>query len=165
MRFDEYFDAYDAKPALPLLPESPPDQPHVGTIVSATERRVDFDWAKSEQNRDGICIVIGVDVDGFAPFEVKIPAHYTGKVSALCNSARVRPPMRGEDWDEKSLIGCTVTFESVVAVSKRGAEYVRVNKWIGGGEPPQPVAKPKPAARTPLQKADKAASKNDDIPF
>ena len=164
MRFDEYFDAFDDRPALPLLPESPPGHPHVGTIISAAEKRVNQDWAKSERNTDGICLVLMVDVANFAPFEVTIPAHYTAKVTAVCRSARIQPPVQGEDWDEKALVGCTVTLESVVAVSKRGTEYVRVNKWLSNGEPLPAAAKPKPPARTPAAKA-RAANSSDDIPF
>lgn len=168
MRFDEYFDAYDDKPALPMLPDSAPGQPHVGMVTTAAEKRVNQPWAKSDKNTDGICLVLMVDVTGYAPVEVTIPAHFTAKVAAVCRSARVEPPVQGQDWDERELVGRTVTFESAVTVSARGTEYVRVNKWLSNGPPlPAPAAKPKPPARTPTKKADAAASAAapDDIPF
>lgn len=168
MRFDDYFDDRDNRAALPLLPESAPGKPHIGTVIGAIEKRIDQPWAKSDKNQSGVCLVLTVDVDKFAPFEATIPAHYTAKVAAVCRSARVPAPVAGEDWDESQLIGRVVTFESVVAVSARGTEYVRVNKWLPNGDPvPTPVAKPKPAARTATKKADAASANvpSDDIPF
>lgn len=179
MRWDEFMEPVDApRPAasagpLPVLPESQSGKPHVGEVVKVFMVKKDFDWAKHvELNPHGKCIVLEVAVGNYKPVEATIPCHYTAKVAAMCRSARVHPPERGEDWDEQQLLGKTVIIETVTAVSARGTEYAKVTRWIANAEPlPKEVAaRPaaKPVARSQAAKAHQAFTANaeaDDIPF
>lgn len=167
MKWDAWLDDTAGDAPLAILPESPPGKPHVGEIVKASLADKPFDWAKSAANPDGTCLVIEVSVSGYQTFEATIPCHYVTKVQALCRSARVHPPARNADWDESCLLGQTVTFESVTAMSSKGREYVRVNKWLANPSPPPPAvaSEPKrPVARSQSQKASRELSP-DDIPF
>lgn len=167
MRWDDFLgDGSDAADAadLPIVPETAPGKPHVGEVKAAKLADKPFDWAKSDRNRNGTCLVIEVAVPKHRPFEVTIPCHYAGKIQALCKSARVHPPVRGGDWDEQCIVGQVVTFESVTAVSPMGTEYVRVTRWCPNAEPPAAI-KSKPASRTQAAKAHHASSPDDDIPF
>lgn len=153
-----------------ILPESAPDRPHVGEIVKAKLADKDFEWARSENNKNGTCLVVEVSVPKFKTFEATIPCHYTGKIQALCRSARVHPPAKGDDWDEGRLVGQTVTFDSVTVVSPRGTEYVKVTKWHANpAPPPADVMKRQAPARSQAAKAHREFTANaqaaDDIPF
>lgn len=152
-----------------ILPESAPDRPHVGEITKARLVDKDFDWAKSDRNVNGTCLVLDVAVPKFKPFEATIPCHYAGKVQALCRSARVHPPAKGGDWDEQCLVGQAVTFDSVTVMDARGVERVRVTKWHPNpAPPPAEVLQRQTPARTQAAKAHREFTSNaaaDDIPF
>lgn len=124
------------------------------------------DWAKNEpSNPTGMCLTIRIDIrKGIKAVFDSIPCHRRGAIEALCRSARVDPP-RG-DWDETSLKGQTVTFESVIALSKKGNDYVIVKGYKPNLDPLPAAIRDRPL-RTPTQKADAASSavNNDDIPF
>ena len=141
--------------SLTLLPASTPDKPHIGEITRAGIQKKDFDWTKSAANPAGQCLVLTVQVAGHLPFEATIPCHYTTKVAAMCRSARVHPPVAGEDWDEQELVGKTVTVETDTAISGRGTEYVKVLKWLPNSEPLPKAMKAAPARSQPA-KAHKA---------
>lgn len=139
-----------------------PDGRHVGEIVAAKEKALDF--MKADANPKGISLIVTVAIGDHEPVESIVPSHYRGKVEAVARAAGVPIPVSGEEWDESSLIGRTVSVETLQAVSKKGTEYVRIERWHPS--PSQPL-KPKPANRTPTRKADAAsgAMPNDDIPF
>lgn len=123
------------------------------------------EWAKGANNEGGHVVVVKLDVKpGIKPVWESIPCHQRGKVEALCRAAGVEPP-RGE-WDEQVLKDRAVSFESVLAISKAGNDFVKIEKFFPGPEP-LPAAMRAPANRTPKQKADAvaAAGTNDDIPF
>lgn len=179
MRWDEFMPE-DGAPVpmaasgpLAVLPASQSGKPHVGEIVKVSVVKKDYDWAKhAELNPQGKCLVLEVAVGNYKPVESTLPCHFTGKIAAMCRSARVHPPVRGEDWDEGQLLGKTVIVETVTVVSSRGTEYARVEKWIANAEPlPKEVAaRPaaKPVARSQAAKAHQAFTANaeaDDIPF
>ena len=123
------------------------------------------DWAKSKSNPDGKCLTVRLDVGkGIKAVFDNIPCDRRGAVEALCRSARIDPP-RGE-WDESELKGCTVTFESVIAIAKStGNDFVRVTEYKPNAAPlPKEIRER--SNRTPTQKADAAAAMPaDDIPF
>lgn len=142
-----------------------PEGRHVATIewVGIQSK----DWAKKDRNPDGKVLTVKLSVKpGIKPVWESIPVTSTSTIVALCRSAGVHPP-RGE-WDEKCLKGKAAIFESVIALSKGGNEFVRITKWLPGPEPlPKAVASKPQAKRTPTAKADAAASggTDDDIPF
>ena len=160
MRFDEGWDddGRDDGAPLPMLPEGT----HTGEIVDAKGKRLKF--MERDSNPSGDTLELTVDIRGYRPLGCLIPATFRGLVEAVARSAGVPIPVRGEEWNEKQLIGRTVTVDTVQVVSAKGKQYARVEKWHESPSKPLPPER-KPAARTPLQKADAAAASNDDIPF
>lgn len=164
MRFDEWFDeALQASTTstahLPLCP----DGRHGGEIVKAGFANKSF--KQSLANPEGTSLVLQVAVSGCQHVEAIIPKELRGLMEAVCRAAGVPPPQRGEDWDEKQLLGKQVQIETVLGMSAKGTEYVRITKWHKG--PTQAPAKP-PAARSQTAKAHKeftAHADADDIPF
>jgi len=56
--------------------------------------------------------------------------------------------------------------ETVIAVSKAGRDYVKVDRYKPNADPVPKVVLERSANRTPTQKADAASgASNDDIPF
>lgn len=170
MRFDDYWNDDDAiyddgggEKAMV------PDGRHTGEIVDAKVKSLPF--LKNDKNPDGRGIVVTIAIPKYAPIESIIPANFRGKVEALCRAAGVPLPARGQEWSEECLIGRTVTVETVLAVSKAGRDYVRVDRWHASPSQPLPDAKPaaKPVARSQAAKAHAAFTSNaqaaDDIPF
>jgi hypothetical protein len=126
---------------------------------------VERDYAKHETaNPKGKCVRIAMHVrKGVKDVWDTIPCHRRATIEALCRSARIDPP-RG-DWDERELKGQTVTFESVISLSKKGNDYVLIKGYKPNTEPLPKEIRDRPA-RTPTQKADAATNvPNDDIPF
>lgn len=168
MRWDEFLTVENAPAqqqgdALPMLP----DDTHVAEITAAWIEPVDFDWAKSATNTEGKCLKLALEKNGFRQFEATVPCHFTGKVEAICRAARVDAPARGVDWDEKQLKGRVVAVETKQAVSQRGREYVRIEKWLPGPEQ-LPKAVRETPARKPAAKAAAAFKEQanaDDLPF
>lgn len=141
-----------------------PEGTHVGTIGWTTMQPKA--WAvNAAANPSGMCLTVRIDIrKGIKAVFDSIPCHRRGAIEALCRSARVDPP-RG-DWDETSLKGQAVTFESVIALSKKGNDYVIVKGYKPNADPLPAAIRDRPL-RTPTQKADAASSSdtNDDIPF
>lgn len=163
MRFDDIWPDDDAfassDGALPMVPAGR----HSGTIVDAKWKRVT--WNVSDANKDGLSLVLTVSVRNHQPVEAIIPAHFRGKLEAICKSAGVTAPVRGVDWHEQTLMDRPVVIETVQAVSKSGREYVRVEKWHASPiNPAVAKAKPEPLVRGQAQRAAKAHDA-DDIPF
>ena len=143
-----------------------PDGRHTATIVWAGEQA--RDWAKCDDNPTGAVLTVKLDFgQQWRPQWESIRGHWRGAIEAVCRAARVEAPTSGEDWDVKQLLGQVVAIDTVLAVSKAGREYVRVDKWHAGAAP-LPVEIRKAPARTPARKAAaefKAANGDDDIPF
>jgi len=153
--------AADAEAVLPMVPEGT----HVGTVKWV--KWDTKDEVKSSDNKDGTVLLVLVDVHGYKPFWSNIPAHYRGKIEALCRAASIDTPDPSVDWDEQELKGRAVTVDVLHAISRAGNQYVKVEKWKPGPKP-LPAAIRKAPPRTPAQKADaavKAAGGDDDIPF
>jgi hypothetical protein len=140
-----------------------PEGTHVATIGWVKIQAKD--WAKGKANPDGQCLTVRLDFDkGIKSVFDSIPCDRRGSIEALCRSARVEAP-RG-DWDESQLKDTTVTVETVIAVSKAGRDYVKVDRYKPNAEPLPKAVLERSANRTPTQKADAASSApNDDIPF
>lgn len=158
MRFADYWPEDDAPAGTTDLPLCP-DGTHTGEIIQAKAKRLEF--MKREGNADGACIVIVVDVPRSQPVETIIPATFRGKIEAVARAAGVPVPRRVDDWDEQQLVGRMVTIETVLAVSKNGKDYVRVEKWLPS--PSQKIAPSKPAAAPARRPAPQPAG--DDFPF
>lgn len=159
--WDDEFDG-DNGGTLPLVPEGR----HTGEIVKAQEKRLKF--MEGERNPDGLSLVVTVDIPRYQQLEVIVPANFRGKIEAIARAAGVTLPVRGQEWDEQQLVGRTVTVETALAVSKKGTEYARVEKWLESPSKPLPATKPAPA-RSQTQKAHREFTSNaaaaDDIPF
>jgi len=164
VRFDQLWKEQSAPQAAPENLPHVPDGVHVGEIKFVDERKKDR--VQCEANPEGYVILLLVDVSGFAPFFVDVPAHHRGSVEALCRSAGIDPPDPKAEWDCKVLKGRTVTVETVHGVGKTGRDYVRVERWRPGPKPLPAEIRNAPN-RTPTQKADAASAtvRDDDIPF
>jgi hypothetical protein len=162
MRFDEYWDDNDVGATPDPLPMAP-DGRHTGTIADVKVKDLSFITA----NPKGTSLVITIAIRECQLVESIVPVNYRGKVEAICKAAGLPAPMPSEEWDEKQLIGRTVTVDTLQAVAKSGREYVQVNKWHTN--PSQPLPPPRsPAARASTTKAAKAFKEtagSDDIPF
>ena len=163
MRWDDFIDADDGQVATQAAEQLLPDGTHVGKIgwVQIGSK----DWAKrDQQNPDGLCITVRVDVSGYKSVFQSIPCHWRGAVEELCRSARVAPPAKGEDWDEEQLLDQVVSIETLLSVSGRGNEFVKVVRFKPTSQSSTP--KPKPVKQTPTQKIDAETKADpDDIPF
>jgi hypothetical protein len=170
VNFDQWWDFDDdgSRPAVDHgHTQKIPNGRHTGDIVSAEIK--DFKFKVTDTNPTGTCLVVTWSKTGFYPVESICPLNWRGLIEAICRAAGVAPPQRGEDWDEKALVGrvATVDVENVVAPS--GKEYQRVTKWHAGASkqlPAEPVKRA--AARTPAAKAHadfKEHSDADDVPF
>lgn len=162
MNWDDFASAPDTEPAR-KEGQLCPDGTHVATI--GWVRVMPKDWAKSEHNKTGQCLVVRLDIKkGIKAVFDTIPCHRRGAIAALCRSARVDPP--AGTWDEQILVDREVTVETSLAVSKAGNDYVKVIAYKPGPDPLPAEVRTRPA-RTPTQKADAAASvaSTDDIPF
>jgi len=156
---DEFEGAEVPAAELPLAP----DGRHTGDIIKAKYEDLKF-MVDEAKNPTGKTLVIEIDVPKAQPVKANVPCHWRGLTEAVCKSAGVHPPQRGEDWDEKQLLGRTVTIETKHVVANSGKEYVRIEKWHPGPAPlPAEVAKRAPA-RTPAAKVT-AGLDADDIPF
>jgi len=152
--------------SLPLVP----DGTHVGEVKWCGFKDVDFDWAKAPNNPTGHCLRLKICVANYRPVWADIPCHFTGKVSAVCASARVEPPTKANPkWHEGDIVGKFVTIETVLKVSASGREYVRIDKWKPGPPMlPKSVKAAEPAAaKQRATTAQKITSQlpDDDIPF
>lgn len=171
MRFDAYWadedSTYsDGRGDKPM----PPDGRHAGEIVDAQIKRLPF--KKSDKNPDGTSLVVKVELSKYQTLEDITAIHFRGKIEAIARAAGVRVPTRGEEWDEEWLIGRTVTVDTLQAVSPKGTQYVRIEKWHASPSQPLPEAPPaakQAPARSQTQKAHREFTSNaaapDDIPF
>lgn len=166
MRFDDYWKDDDA-----TYDNGSADRPlasdgkHTGEILSAKVKRLAF--MVSDANSDGMSLVVTIGLSKYQDLEAIIPVNYRGRIEAVARAAGVPLPAKGQEWDEEALIGRTVTVETLQAVSKKGTQYVRIEKWFPS--PSQPIPASKAPARSQTAKAHQAftanASAPDDIPF
>lgn len=166
MRFDEFWEEEDNSVREADRP-LPPDGK--ATVLVSEVSLGTAPWARSDRNPDGRCLKIKLDVGRqWRPITDTVPLHWRAKLTDICRSARVRPPARGEDWDEQSLRGQHAVVDLTRAVSDRGTEYVRVDRWHEQQSlPPSQPAAP-PAAAQPQagrRKATAASGGTDDVPF
>lgn len=163
MRFDEFWTGDEATTAtdggdVPLLP----DGRHVGDVKVARFKPVD--WKKSPANPEGMCLNICVEVAGHQAVWADVPVQFRGLIEAVCRSARVHPPAKGEDWDEGGLKGQTVSIETVQYINKKGEQRVRIEKWHPSTAPLPKAIAAAPAAEKTTTKAQPIGVE-DDIPF
>lgn len=142
-----------------------PDGTHLATIRWAGEQQ--REWAKHEDNQTGKVLSLKLDFGPeYRPVWESVRAHWRGLVGEVCRAARIEPPAPRTPWSESQLVGQVVSVETVLAVSKAGKEYVRIDKWREG---PPVVEAPKVERRTLAQKATAEFRANgggsDDIPF
>ena len=141
-----------------------PDGTHVGKIASVAVEQKPWDWTKGANNPEGLCLTVEVEVLGFDTVEKTIPCHWRGAIEELCRSARVEPPAKGEDWDEAELLDQVVSIETLLSVSTKGNEFVKVVRFKPTSQSNTP--KPKPVKQTPAQRIDAETKADpDDIPF
>ena len=163
MRWDDFLDADDDGQVATQPEQLLNDGTHVGKIgwVQIGTK----DWARrDESNPDGICLTVRVDVSGFKSVFQSIPCNWRGAIEELCQSARVAPPARGEDWDEEQLLDQVVSVETLRAISKAGNEFVKVVRFKPTSQSNTP--KPKPVRQTKTQQVDvETSAATDDIPF
>lgn len=122
-------------------------------------------WAESSLNPHGNTVLLGLDVAGHKRVWTNVAADARAKLQALCRSARVPSPAKGEDWDEQSLKGCYVNIDTVVKVGRNGRDFVRVERFV---VPPvdAPTKAPQPVApRQTLAAKVVPNLPEDDIPF
>lgn len=162
MRWDDFI-TDEPQGAVAIQPDKLlSDGTHVGKIgwVQLGSK----DWAKRDENAEGLCLTVRVDVAGYKSVFQSIPCHWRGSVEELCGSARVAPPAKGEDWDEEQLLDQVVSIETMLSVSKAGNEFVKVVRFKPTAQTTAP--KPKPVRQTPTQKVDaQTQAVTDDIPF
>lgn len=168
MNFDRWWDWDDGgRPDHGGHLQKLPDGRHTGDIVKAEIK--DLKFRQTDTNPTGTSLVVTWSRQGYYPVESIAPLDWRGMIEAICRSAAVAPPRKGEDWDEQSLVGRTATIEVAMQTAKSGNEYLRVTKWHAGPAPLPPAAKPakRAAARTPAAKAHEEFNANapDDIPF
>ncbi len=139
---------------------------HTGEITYAQEETAPY--MVSDDNQAGRCLVVKFGKQGFYEVKVTISVTWRGKIEAVCRAAGVAPPKRGDDWDERTLIGRTVTVDVEYKQNQNGKEYARVTRWHASTQKPA-EAKPKRApARTPAAKTHAEFQERadaDDIPF
>jgi len=168
MRFDAYWDDDDFAEEAPRGPDLPlcPDGCHTGEVIKAEVK--DLKFKVSERNSQGTSIVLKIEIPKAQPVEAIVPCHFRGMVERVCRAASVAAPVKGEDWQVNTLLGRTVTIETVQGVGKTGKEYVRIEKWFEGPAPlPAAVANRAAPARSQVQKAAQAFTEgqDDSIPF
>lgn len=168
MRFDDFWTDDDAEPVGELA--FPADGRYTGTIVRVRSEKFDF---MARHGAEGQTLAIDVEIPRHRRLEALVSVMWRGKIGEICRAARVRPPARGEDWDEQQLVGKPVVIETVLGISKAGKEYCRIDKWHAQAEPLPAVetATARPAAsataRTQAAKVQAAGQggTDDEFPF
>lgn len=161
MNFDDWWS--DDEPEAPVGDLTMcPNGRHTGTITEAYFK--DLAFKASERNAKGKSLVVKVSVPGHYPVESITPVQFRGYIEAICRAARVAPPAKGEDWDERQLVGQVVAIETTLGVGKTGKEFIRIEKWHAA---PAPLPKATTPKRTPAAKVEAAGQggSGDDIPF
>lgn len=165
VRFDEYWDDEQADGDTPAGDWPwPNDGRHTGEIVRV--RDDSFSWME-RHGAGGRALAIDVQIPKAKRVETVVSVLWRGKIAEICRAARVAPPARGEDWDEKQLVGRQVVVETVLGIAKSGREYCRVDKWIPVAEPAKVETAAAPQSKPATKRSPPAAVKagSDDIPF
>jgi hypothetical protein len=164
MNFDQWW-TWDEEPGAAVdhgHTQKLPDGRHTGDIVKAVIE--DRKYRVSDTNPSGTCLVVTWEKTGFYPVESTAPLNWRGLIEAICRAAGVTPPRKGEDWDERSLIGKVATIEVLNVTAPSGKEYQRVTKWHAGPAALPEEIKRRPSPRTQAQKVTQELAA-DDIPF
>ena len=157
MRFDQYDQAFEASEELL------PDGVHECEITKMKN------WRSKDGDRSALILTLTPVEGTYQPVEKWLdPTNKRDHKAAMQLADAIGLP-RDADFDE-TVIGRRVQIVTARGVKKTtGETVVYVNSFSASSAPafesfrePEPA---KPAARTPLQKADAAASKTDDIPF
>jgi len=149
---------------------------HKGAIDRVT---VENGWRVAPDNPSGDCLSIWLDCEEGGERKrvfVTVPCNQINRISVIARACGVAPPERGRaDWDETTLIGreCSVETSQYIVQNgpKSGETRASVRRWIvtEAAKPAAPSAAPKPAAKVPPIKVNKAAKAAqggaDDIPF
>ncbi len=142
-----------ASNTLPLCPNGT----HTGDIVSVKVKNLAF--MAGEGNKDGECLEVIVSIPNYQPVESLIATHWRGKFEAAARAAGVALPKPGEDWDERAMLGRTVSIKTEIGARKGGGERVNVKEWLPSASKKIDAPKAAPARRAAPQPA------GDDIPF
>jgi hypothetical protein len=172
MNFDQWWN-WDEEPRAVVdhgHTQKVPTGRHTGDIVKAEIK--DLKFRVADDNPTGTSLVVTWSKSGYYPVEAIVNLRWRGLLEAVCRSAGVSPPKRGEDWDEQSLVGrvATVDIENKVAQAT-GTEYQRITRWHASPQKALPPAEAKPKrapARTPAAKTHAEFQERadaDDIPF
>lgn len=174
MRFDDFMDDWGDDAQDPAgVAERIPDGRHTVTIVKSEVR--DLSFKATDRNPAGKSLCLTVQLGGYQPAEDLIPVTFGGLIRAVCQSAGVNAPRRGEDWDPRQLEGKRAQVEVSAAIAKSGREYQRI-RWVGLPDGPFVETATAPqaagAARRPRKPAASATGpqgaaggNHDDIPF
>jgi hypothetical protein len=163
----------DTAPATPSVRAVLPHGEHVGVIERVVEQP---GWRVDERNPSGDCLSIWIDVnEGSGNHRIfhTVASNWTSKLIEIARCAGVAPPERGQDdWDEQTLVGASVRFESgsyiVQNGPKAGEERAKVVKFL---DQSKTQSKPADADRAPRQTmkqkthAEWKEKNGDDIPF
>lgn len=147
-----------------------PPADYTGTITVAQWGHAE--WAERKVPESGGHILkVKVEIDapaGYAEAWTTIPRvkDRRWQFRLICAAAGVEPPSKdGPAWSPACLVGKRVFVTTSIYTNERtGESKVQIDKWLPAPAEPAKPAKA-PPARTPLQKADAAATQTDDIPF
>jgi hypothetical protein len=166
IQFDDFWpddEELDGQPTADL--PWPADGRHAGEIVRVRDENFPF---MERHGAEGRSLAIDVRIPKARQLESIISVTWRGKIAEVCRAARIRPPAKGENWDEKQLVGRQVVVETVMKLAPAtGREYCRIEKWYPQAEPPAKVetAAAAPAAAATNRRRPEPAGVEDDIPF
>lgn len=141
-----------------------PDGRHVGKITFAAVK--DLSFKASDRNPTGKSLVVTLRVNGYQVVEDIVPIYMRGVIGAICRSAGIDPPAKGETFPAfcDRLKGQTAPIESALTIAKSGKEYVRIT-WLKGVEPLPAHMKAEKRTAKPKAKPEPVDEAPDDIPF
>lgn len=141
----------------------PADGRHAGEIVRVRDEVFPF---MERHGAGGRTLVVDVQIPKARRIETLVSVTWRGKISEICRAARVKPPVRGEDWDPQQLVGRQVVVETVLGIAKSGKEFCRVDKWHPQAEPlPKVETAAAPPALAATKRKKPQSDDGDDIPF
>jgi len=163
----------EAAPAEHMVRACLPHGEHTGTIERVVEQP---GWRVDDRNPSGDCLSVWIDVEhGEQRHRIfhTVASNWTRKLIEIANCAGIAPPSQGQDdWDEQSLVGATVRFESgsyiVQKGPKSGEERPKVVKFIDGANwQTKPAAADRAPRQTQKQKTKEEwkGKHGDEIPF
>ena len=163
--FDDWWgDDAAAEPGAVATGDRPmlPDGEHVGKIVVAEVKNLDF--KVSDSNPTGKSLVVKIAVNGYQLAEDIVPVQLRGVIEAICRSAGIERPAKGETHAAfcERLRGQSAPVDATHVIAPSGREYVRL-KWLPGVKP-LPAALKAETRTAPKAKPAKAAPPADEFP-